>query len=89
MPSLYRKVRPGARYFASLDLLKKSKEINKKYKDINSIKLDTIIAVSIGGVISICIIVTSASLQGANITNPSEIRGLLEPLYGNISNWII
>ena len=29
MPSLYRKVRPGARYFASLDLLKKSKEINK------------------------------------------------------------
>ena len=63
--------------------------VNKKYKDINSIRLDTIIAVSIGGVISICIIVTSASLQGANITNPSEIRGLLEPLYGNISNWII
>ena len=29
VPSLYRKVRPGARYFASLDLLKKSKEINK------------------------------------------------------------
>ena len=63
--------------------------VNKKYKDINSIKLDTIIAVSIGGVISICIIVTAASLQGANITNPTEIRGLLEPLYGNISNWII
>ena len=40
-------------------------------------------------IISICIIVTSASLQGANITNPSEIRGLLEPFYGNISNWII
>ena len=29
VPSLYRKVRPGARYFGSLDLLKKSKEINK------------------------------------------------------------
>ena len=29
VPSLYRKVRPGARYFASLELLKKSKEINK------------------------------------------------------------
>ncbi len=27
--SLYKKVRPGARYFASLELLKKSKEINK------------------------------------------------------------
>ena len=26
--------------------------VNKKYKDINSIKLDTIIAVSIGGVTS-------------------------------------
>ena len=28
VPSLYRKVRPGARYFSSLDLLKKAKEIN-------------------------------------------------------------
>ena len=63
--------------------------VNKKYKDIKSIKLDTIIAVTIGGVISLCIIVTSASIQGANITNPSEIGNLLEPLYGKISNWII
>jgi len=29
VPSLYRKVRPGSRYFASLELLKKVKEINK------------------------------------------------------------
>ena len=29
VPSLYRKVRPGARYFCSLDLLKNSKKINK------------------------------------------------------------
>ena len=29
VPSLYRKVRPGARYFASLELLKSAKEINK------------------------------------------------------------
>ena len=28
VPSLYRKVRPGARYFSSLDLLKNTKEIN-------------------------------------------------------------
>ena len=63
--------------------------VNKKYKDMRSIKLDTIIAVTIGGVISICIIVTSASMQGSNITNPSEIGNLLEPLYGKISNWIV
>ena len=30
VPSLYRKVRPGAKYFESLDLLKNSKKINKK-----------------------------------------------------------
>jgi len=30
VPSLYRKVRPGSRYFASVDLLKSVKEINKK-----------------------------------------------------------
>ncbi len=29
VPSLYRKVRPGARYFGSLELLKNSKKINK------------------------------------------------------------
>ena len=30
VPSLYRKVRPGSRYFASIDLLKSAKQINKK-----------------------------------------------------------
>ena len=30
VPRLYAKVRPGARYFASLELLKKAKEFNKK-----------------------------------------------------------
>ena len=30
VPSLYRQVRPGSRYFASLNLLKAAKEINKK-----------------------------------------------------------
>ena len=30
MPSLYLKVRPGSRYFASLELLKNAKRINKK-----------------------------------------------------------
>jgi lipoyl synthase len=30
VPSLYREVRPGSRYFASVDLLKSAKEINKK-----------------------------------------------------------
>ncbi len=30
VPSLYRKVRPGSRYFASVNLLKSVKEINKK-----------------------------------------------------------
>ena len=30
VPSLYRKIRPGSRYFASLDLLKSAKKINKK-----------------------------------------------------------
>ena len=30
VPSLYRKVRPGSRYFSSLNLLKSVKEINKR-----------------------------------------------------------
>ena len=30
VPSLYRKIRPGSRYFASIDLLKSVKQINKK-----------------------------------------------------------
>ena len=31
VPSLYLKVRPGSRYFASLELLKNAKKNNKKY----------------------------------------------------------
>ena len=30
VPSLYRKIRPGSRYFASIDLLKSAKQINNK-----------------------------------------------------------
>jgi lipoyl synthase len=30
VPSLYRKIRPGSKYFASIDLLKSAKEINNK-----------------------------------------------------------
>ena len=30
MPSLYRKIRPGSRYFSSIDLLKTVKQINNK-----------------------------------------------------------
>jgi len=30
VPSLYRKVRPGSKYFSSINLLKSAKEINKK-----------------------------------------------------------
>tara|TARA_B100001250_G_scaffold19620_1_gene16741 strand:- start:1231 stop:2457 length:1227 start_codon:yes stop_codon:yes gene_type:complete len=66
--------------------------VNSKWKnvnDINSANFDAIISISIGGLISLCILLTAAGLNKSDILNAVDLANSLEPLYGNFSKLII
>jgi len=44
---------------------------------------DTLIAVGLGGVISLCIIIAAASIQGNSLANAADLGEALAPLYGS------
>jgi Mn2+/Fe2+ NRAMP family transporter len=46
------------------------------------IKKDTLVAVGLGGMISLCIIISAASLEGSVVNNALDLGKALEPLYG-------
>lgn len=46
------------------------------------IKKDTLVAVGLGGIISLCIIISAAALEGTAVKNALDLGKALEPLYG-------
>ena len=46
------------------------------------IRRDTLIAVGLGGLISLCIIIAAAALEGGVVHNALDLGKALEPLYG-------
>ena len=44
---------------------------------------DTLIAVGLGGVVSLCIIIAAASIQGNSLANAADLGEALAPLYGS------
>lgn len=49
------------------------------------IKNDTYVAVGLGGVISLCIIISAAALEGTNIAGPHDLAKALAPMYGRFA----
>ena len=46
---------------------------------------DTLIAVGLGGVVSLCIIIAAASVQGNSLANAADLGEALAPLYGSVA----
>ena len=44
---------------------------------------DTLVAVGLGGVVSLCIIIAAASVQGNSLANAADLGEALAPLYGS------
>lgn len=65
------------------------KEKWNKTSDLGLAKKDTIIAVVLGGVVSMAIIVSAASMQGNNISNASDLAKGLEPLFGSFAKYFL
>lgn len=57
--------------------------------DIVSSRKDTILAVVLGGVVSMCIIISAATIQTENITNASDLAKGLEPLFGTNAKYFL
>ena len=58
-------------------------------KDLNYAKKDTFIAIILGGIVSMCIIVSAAAIQTQDITSAADLAKGLEPLFGSYSKYFL
>ena len=66
--------------------------VNEKWSSKNDLKdasFDTVFSILIGGIISLCILLTAAGLDKSNITNAIDLANNLEPLYGSFSKFVL
>ncbi|WP_439130234.1 Nramp family divalent metal transporter [Polaribacter sp.] len=65
------------------------KERWNKKEDLKFAKKDTMISIILGGLVSIAIIVSSASIPSKNIVNASDLAEGLAPLYGEFAKYFL
>ena len=65
------------------------KEKWKTSKDLSIAKKDTVISIVLGGLVSMAIIVSAASIQSTEISNASDLAKSLEPLYGSFAKYFL
>ncbi len=65
------------------------KEKWKHKKDLSLVRKDTIISVILGGLVSLAIIVSAASMNSVEILNASDLAISLAPLYGDLAKYFL
>ena len=65
------------------------KEKWKTKNDLQFARKDTIIAVILGGLVSMCIIISAASLQSEDVKNAADLAKGLEPLFGSFAKYFL
>ena len=65
------------------------KEKWKNKSDLKFARKDTIIAVALGGLVSMCIIISAASIQTQDINNAADLAKGLEPLFGSFAKYFL
>lgn len=65
------------------------KEKWKSKDDLYFARKDIVIAVILGGLVSMCIVVSADSIQNQNIKDVSDLAKGLEPLFGDVSKYIL
>ena len=66
--------------------------VNQKWKDkreLPAARKDTIIAVVLGGIVSMCIIIAAAAINGSIVDGAAGLAQSLEPLYGEAARYCI
>lgn len=62
------------------------KEKWKSERDLKYVRKDTIIAVVLGGIVSMCIIISAAAIKSVEVNNASDLAKGLEPLFGSYAS---
>ena len=57
--------------------------------DLKFARKDTVIAVVLGGLVSMCIIISAASIDAQNINNAADLAKGLEPLFGSFAKYFL
>lgn len=66
--------------------------VSEKWKspdNLGDARRDTIIAIAVGGLVSMAIIVAASSITSENITNVMDLAKSLEPLYGDSARYFM
>ena len=58
-------------------------------EDLTYARKDTVIAVVLGGLVSMCIIISAASIQTHDINNAADLAKGLEPLFGSFAKYFL
>ncbi|WP_296382868.1 Nramp family divalent metal transporter [Winogradskyella sp.] len=61
----------------------------KDKSDLGFAKKDTIVAVVLGGIVSMCIIISASSITDIEISNASDLAKGLEPLFGAYAKYFL
>lgn len=65
------------------------KEKWKRKEDLKFARKDTIVAVILGGIVSMCIIISAAAVQTTEVNNAADLAKGLEPLFGSFSKYFL
>ncbi len=66
--------------------------VKEKWHHVSDLKYarnDTLIAVVLGGIVSMCIIISAASIQTQHIESAADLALGLEPLFGSFSKYVL
>ncbi|MCL5244429.1 Nramp family divalent metal transporter [Cellulophaga sp. 20_2_10] len=66
--------------------------VSEKWKSVSDLQYarkDTIVAVILGGVVSMCVIISAAAIQGSEINSAADLAKGLEPLFGSFAKYFL
>ncbi|WP_242204196.1 Nramp family divalent metal transporter [Aestuariivivens insulae] len=65
------------------------KEKWQKADDLKYARKDTVIAVVLGGMVSMCVIVSAASIESSEVSNAVDLAKGLEPVFGSMAKYVL
>lgn len=65
------------------------KERWNKAEDLSAARMDTRLSIILGGLVSMCIIISAAGIDSKTIANASDLAMSLEPLYGSYAKYLL
>ena len=63
--------------------------VERLEQDLRAARRDTYISISLGGLVSLAIIICGAAIQDSGINSAAGLAAGLKPLYGELAKWVV